>query len=156
MSQPDPANRENSLRQWLANSSQDWMESQSTLWLPAVPPRSPGPPKRGPLEPRPPTELPRHQRATDALTQQRRADLLLWPSTVGAFLAVGLGFTPSLTGALLAVLTGSGSVAMTTARLARARRPIRGGPTVLWAALVIAAAAVGLGGSTIWTAVSFR
>jgi len=43
---------------------------------------------------------------------------------------------------------------MVTARLARSRRPVRGGMTVLWAALVISSAAVGLGGSTISTAVS--
>jgi hypothetical protein len=43
---------------------------------------------------------------------------------------------------------------MATDRLAQSRRPVRGGMTVLWAALVISAAAVGVSGSTVWTAVS--
>jgi hypothetical protein len=161
MSQPDPPERDPSaaeepLRQWLAKTSHDWMESQSTLWLPAVPAQPHGPPRRGPAHPGPPTgpPLPRRRPPADPARKQRRADRLLWPSTVGAFLAVCLGLTPSLAGALLAVVTGVGSVAMVTARLARSRRPVRGGMTVLWSALVISSAAVGLGGSTIWTAVS--
>lgn len=165
MSQPDPPDRDPSsaeepLRQWLAKTSHDWIESQSTLWLPAVPAHPTGPPRRGPARPKPQTgpptspPLPRRRPPADPARKQRRADRLLWPSTVGAFLAVCLGLTPSLAGALLAVATGVGSVAMVTARLARSRRPVRGGMTVLWAALVISSAAVGLGGSTIWTAVS--
>jgi len=164
MSQPDPpdgdqSSSEETLRQWLAHSAQDWLESQSTLWLPTIPSNSPGPRNRGPATPGPP--LPRHRlpsappaRTTDLTTRQRRADRLLWPSIVGALLAVCLGLTPSLTGALLAVLTGAGSVAMATDRLAQSRRPVRGGMTVLWAALVISAAAIGVGGSTISTAVN--
>lgn len=165
MSQPDPPDQgpssaEEPLRQWLAKTSHDWMESQSTLWLPAVPTQPTGPARRrsarpGP-QPGPQTgpPLPRRRPPADPARRQRRADRLLWPSTVGAFLAVCLGLTPSLAGALLAVVTGVGSVAMVTARLARSRRPVRGGMTVLWVALVISSAAVGLGGSTIWTTVS--
>jgi hypothetical protein len=79
---------------------------------------------------------------------------------VGALFGAGLGLTPSAVAAVVALLAGGCSVAAAATRLARlgtgvrAERARRVDQAICIAAVLVAVAAVGLGGSTLWSAVT--
>jgi hypothetical protein len=84
-----------------------------------------------------------------------------WTALVGAALAFGLALIPSAGAAAVAMLVGGWFTVVALSRLRRTPTgavPARGsralGRTVLAAALVVAAVAVGMGGSAVWAAVN--
>lgn len=164
------------LREWLASSSQDWIDSQPTMWMPAVPaqPVMPAPPsiprqrgsensiRRGMAAavPSGTMPLPETTPLPEAIGHRSRSgprSRFGWPAVVGALVAAGLSVTPWVAAAAVAVLAGGWSVAVTVIRLVwpSAGVPLdRGHRALRLVTVLIAALAVGMGGWTVWAAVT--
>lgn len=173
----DPPAADQTLQQWLAGSSTEWMVSQPTLWLPAVPAESATidqgrpaiPNQRGGTRRRPPTRAVNGSAATATNPGTARLDTDCVPgrldryprsALVAALLGLGLDLTQSVGAAVLALPAGVLAIVIAADRLIRPGpgvgegRALRLHRAFCLAAVLIGVVAVWLAGSALLDAIT--